>query len=138
MKWKSFRPAAMLIEKSYNYQRSWQVSRYYAKRCAASFPGAPVIPPQNISMPYCTEKYSDIEPSSGGEVRTNGLLKQCHCFFPHCSIVSFHCSIPLFYCLIPLFHSIVPLFHSIVSFHCFIPLFHCFIPLFHLFIHGSN
>ena len=73
MKWKSFRPAAMLIEKSYNYQRSWQVSRYYAKDCATSFPSVPVIPPVNISKPYCTGKYSDIEPSSGGEVRANVL-----------------------------------------------------------------
>ncbi len=72
MKWKSFRPAAMLIEKSYDYQRSWNVSRYYAKDCAASYPGVPVAPTRDISKPYCSSKYSDIEPSSGGEVRNLG------------------------------------------------------------------
>ncbi|XP_028398055.1 laminin subunit beta-1-like [Dendronephthya gigantea] len=68
MKWKSFRPAAMLIEKSFDYQRSWNVSRYYAKNCAASFPGVPVVPQPDITSPYCSSDYSDIEPSSGGEV----------------------------------------------------------------------
>ena len=72
MKWRSFRPAAMLIEKSYDYGRNWNVSRYYAKNCAASFPGAPVVPPNVITEPYCSSKYSDIEPSRGGEVRSLG------------------------------------------------------------------
>ena len=75
MKWHSFRPAAMLIEKSYNYQRSWNVSRYYAKDCATSFPGIPTKPSGNdITLPYCTSKYSDIVPSSGGEVSILNIL----------------------------------------------------------------
>lgn len=74
MKWQSFRPAAMLIEKSYDYQKSWSVQRYYAKSCEASFPGVPVIPPEDITKPYCTSEYSDIEPSSGGEVEYCGWL----------------------------------------------------------------
>ena len=60
----------MLIEKSFDYQRSWNVTRYYAKNCAASFPGVPVAPQPDITSPYCSSDYSDIEPSSGGEVST--------------------------------------------------------------------
>ena len=36
---KSFRPAAMYIEKSYDWGKTWTITRYFAADCASSFPG---------------------------------------------------------------------------------------------------
>lgn len=68
MKFKSFRPAAMLIERSYDYGKTWEVIRYFAKNCESSFPDIPASVPRGSSDVYCTSEYSSIEPSSGGEV----------------------------------------------------------------------
>ena len=35
---KSFRPAAMYIEKSYDWGKSWKITRYFAADCETSFP----------------------------------------------------------------------------------------------------
>ena len=35
---KSFRPAAMYIEKSYDWGKTWTITRYFAADCASSFP----------------------------------------------------------------------------------------------------
>ena len=37
--YKSFRPAAMFIEKSYDWGKTWKVTRYFAADCDKSFPG---------------------------------------------------------------------------------------------------
>ena len=36
---KSFRPAAMYIEKSYDWGKTWKITRYFAAECDKSFPG---------------------------------------------------------------------------------------------------
>lgn len=36
---KTFRPAAMYIEKSYDWGQTWKIHRYFAYDCAKSFPG---------------------------------------------------------------------------------------------------
>ena len=36
--YKSFRPAAMYIEKSYDWGKSWKITRYFAADCDTSFP----------------------------------------------------------------------------------------------------
>ena len=44
------------------------VYRYFAYDCATSFPGIPVGPAKKHSDVICTSQYSDVAPSTGGEV----------------------------------------------------------------------
>ncbi|XP_035110000.1 laminin subunit beta-4 [Callithrix jacchus] len=65
---KTFRPAAMLVERSTDYGHTWKVFKYFAKDCATSFPNITSGQAQGVGDIVCDSKYSDIEPSTGGEV----------------------------------------------------------------------
>uniref|UniRef100_A0A3Q3JUR0 Laminin, beta 2-like n=1 Tax=Monopterus albus TaxID=43700 RepID=A0A3Q3JUR0_MONAL len=68
MRFKTFRPAAMIIERSADFGRTWRPYRYFASNCTKTFPGIPASGLHHISDIICEERYSDIEPSTNGEV----------------------------------------------------------------------
>jgi len=70
MTFKTFRPKAMLIEQSFDGGRNWGVYRYFAEDCQASFPGIKEWPPSTLKDLVCDNSYSDVAPSTQGEVST--------------------------------------------------------------------
>lgn len=68
MKFKTFRPAALIIERSADFGRTWRPYRYFAKNCTRTFPGIPANGLHQINDIICEERYSHIEPSKDGEV----------------------------------------------------------------------
>ncbi|XP_067090683.1 laminin subunit beta-4 [Osmerus mordax] len=70
---KSFRPVAMLVERSKDYGRTWKVFRYFAEDCAASFPWVSAQLPDSVDDVVCDGRYSGSQPSTDGEVVLKAL-----------------------------------------------------------------
>ena len=52
----------------FKFKNCRKVYRYFAYDCASSFPGIPEGPPKKHTDVICTRAYSDVAPSTGGEV----------------------------------------------------------------------
>lgn len=78
----SFRPAAMLVERSKDFGRSWKVFRYFADDCSLHFPSVPAEPASFIDDVVCDSRYSGPEPSTGGEVGTTFERTSSNLFAP--------------------------------------------------------
>ncbi len=68
LRFKAYPPAAMSLEKSDDYGRSWKPLAYYAYNCGKSFPHVPRRNTRDFQRPFCTSKYSGLEYSTGGEL----------------------------------------------------------------------
>ncbi|CAF0763256.1 unnamed protein product [Adineta steineri] len=66
MKFRTFRPKGMIIEKSADFGKTWRIYAYFAASCGTQFPYIPTL--ASPDLPYCESRYSDDTPSTGGEV----------------------------------------------------------------------
>ncbi|XP_058502469.1 laminin subunit beta-4 isoform X2 [Solea solea] len=70
---KSFRPAAMLVERSKDFGRTWKVLRYFADDCSLHFPSVSSESADRVDDIICDSRYSGPEPSTDGEVVLKAL-----------------------------------------------------------------
>lgn len=65
---KTFRPAAMYVERSYDWGETWKIYRYFAADCERTYPGIKVGVPSSLDEIVCMPRYSRVTPSTLGTV----------------------------------------------------------------------
>ncbi|CAJ0952788.1 unnamed protein product, partial [Mesorhabditis belari] len=83
MTFKSFRPAAMIIERSADFGKTWLPYRYFAYDCANTYPDVVEGNPTKHADVICTSQYSDVSPSTGGEIVYKVLSPHIHTDDPY-------------------------------------------------------
>uniref|UniRef100_A0A3P8X336 Laminin, beta 4 n=1 Tax=Cynoglossus semilaevis TaxID=244447 RepID=A0A3P8X336_CYNSE len=71
---KSFRPVAMLVERSKDFGQTWKVFRYFSDDCSLHFPSVPIDSAHSVDDVICDSRYSGSEPSTNGEVNIDKPL----------------------------------------------------------------
>ncbi|XP_046482664.1 laminin subunit beta-1-like [Neodiprion pinetum] len=74
IRFQTFRPGAMLIERSSDYGKTWRVYKYFAHNCEQTFPHVPTHVPQKLNDVVCDSRYSTVDPSTDGEIIFRVLL----------------------------------------------------------------
>lgn len=68
LRFKTFRPAAMYLERSVDFAQTWQPYAYFSNNCPRDFPSIPERPRRSLRDVTCTNIYSQLTPSEGGVV----------------------------------------------------------------------
>ncbi|VDM31523.1 unnamed protein product [Hydatigera taeniaeformis] len=82
LRFKTFRPAAMLLERSVDFAQTWQPYAYFSNNCPHDFPGIPERPRRSLGDVTCTSIYSQLTPSEGGVVAFMAAPSEMHANLP--------------------------------------------------------
>nr|CDS33438.1 laminin subunit beta 1 [Hymenolepis microstoma] len=82
LRFKTFRPAAMYLERSVDFAQTWQAYAYFSNNCPRDFPTIPERPRRALSDVTCTSIYSQLTPSEGGVVAFMAAPSEMHANLP--------------------------------------------------------
>ncbi|RTG88311.1 laminin, beta 1 [Schistosoma bovis] len=85
LRFKTYRPAAMYLERSYDFGRTWARYAYFSNNCKRDFPSVPEGPRRSLTDVTCTGVYSQLTPSEGGVVAYMAAPSEMHQSWPQYS-----------------------------------------------------
>ncbi|CAH8572031.1 unnamed protein product [Heterobilharzia americana] len=85
LRFKTYRPAAMYLERSYDFGRTWARYAYFSNNCKRDFPTVPEGPRRFLTDVTCTGVYSQLTPSEGGVVAYMAAPSEMHESWPQYS-----------------------------------------------------
>ncbi|CAH8537923.1 unnamed protein product [Dicrocoelium dendriticum] len=85
LRFKTYRPAAMYLERSYDFGRSWKRYAYFSNNCKRDFPTVSEGPRRTLTDVTCTGVYSQLTPSEGGVVAYMAAPSEMHAAWPQYS-----------------------------------------------------
>lgn len=77
----SFRPKSMVLQRSTDFGQTWTDYQYFSSDCRGMYDMADKSPNERVTLKevICTSEYSDLEPSTGGEVRAVEYIQSIAC-----------------------------------------------------------
>ncbi|VDD82162.1 unnamed protein product [Mesocestoides corti] len=82
LRFKTFRPAAMYLERSVDFAQTWQPYAYFSNNCPRDYPHIPERPRRFLNDVTCTSIYSQLTPSEGGVVAFMAAPSEMHANLP--------------------------------------------------------